>query len=101
MADKRSLTFSIMDAPFENERTLTAFRLFDLCLKRGYDVTVFAYEGAAALTFAKQTQYPNAVHGRDAAQEDHPLPREWVAALLKSAEQHGAKLDWIPCGLCV
>jgi tRNA 2-thiouridine synthesizing protein D len=101
MADKKKLTFSIMDAPFENERTVTAFRLIDLAIRRGHDVTVFAYEGAAALSFAKQTQHANAVHGRDAAQEDHPLPREWVAALLEAAAQRGSKLDWINCGLCV
>src|SRR5262245_27291387 len=101
MPDKKTLTFAIMDAPFENARTVTAMRLIDIAVRRGYDVTVFAYEGAAALTFAKQTKHANAVHGRDAEQEDHPLPREWAEALLKTAAEKGAKIDWINCGLCV
>jgi tRNA 2-thiouridine synthesizing protein D len=101
MADKKSLTFVLMDAPFEQARTTTAFRLLDIAVRRGYDLTVFCYEGAAALSFAKQTPHANTVHGRDITQEDHPLPRDWVAALLKAAEEHGAKLTWINCGLCV
>jgi tRNA 2-thiouridine synthesizing protein D len=101
MADKKKLTFVLMDAPFENARTVTGLRLVDLALKRGHDVTVFAYEGAAALTFTRQAPHANAVHGRDAAQEDHPLPKDWVAALFARAEQSGSTLDWINCGLCV
>jgi tRNA 2-thiouridine synthesizing protein D len=101
MTTKKSLTFVLMDPPFENARTVTALRLIDLAVKRGHDVTVFAYEGAVAHAFAKQAQHPNAVHGRDAAQEDHPLPREWVAALIAAAQKAGTKLDWINCGLCV
>jgi tRNA 2-thiouridine synthesizing protein D len=101
MADKKKLTIAIMDAPFENARTVTAMRLLDIAARRGYEVTVFAYEGAVALPFAKQAQHPNAVHGRDAAEEDHPLPREWVASLIAAAEQAGGKIDWINCGLCV
>ena len=101
MAGKKTLTFSIMDGPYENGRTVTALRLIDIAAQRGYDITVFAYEGAAALSFAKQEPHANAVHGRDLAEEDHPVPREWVAALIKTAEAHGGKLDWINCGLCV
>lgn len=96
-----NLTFLIMDAPFENERTVTALRLVDAALAKGHDVTVFAYEGAVALTFAKQAAHPNAVHGRDAAQEDHPLPKDWAAALIETAQKAGRKLEWINCGLCV
>lgn len=50
-------------------------RLVDAALKKGHDVAVFAYEGAVSLTFARQAAHANAVHGRDVAQEDHPLPR--------------------------
>ena len=96
-----NLTFLLMDAPFENQRTVTALRLVDAALRKGHDVTVFAYEGAAALTFARQTQHANAVHGRDLAQEDHPLPKEWAAALLRTAQENGRKLEWVNCGLCV
>ena len=101
MPAKKTLTFLLMDAPYENARTVSALRLVDLALQRGHDVVVFAYEGAVALTFAKQAPHANAVHGRDVAQEEHPLPREWVAALVETAQKAGSKLDWINCGLCV
>ena|SRR5712692_2217420 len=101
MADKKTLTFFMMDPPFENERTVTAFRLIDAALKRDFNVNVFAYEGAVSLSFAKQQQHANAVHGRDLAEEDHPLPKDWVAALVATAEKKGLKLEWINCGLCV
>jgi tRNA 2-thiouridine synthesizing protein D len=98
---KKKLTFVLMDAPFENERTATGLRLVDAAVRGGHDVTVFAYEGAVALTFARQAPHANAVHGRDAAQEDHPLPKEWAAALIEEARRHGGSVDWINCGLCV
>jgi len=99
--DKKTLTFVLMDAPYENSRTTTAFRLIDSALRKGHDVKVFAYEGAVALSFARQAQHPNAVHGRDAAQEDHPNPKEWIVALQQAAAQSGSKLEWMNCGLCV
>ena len=98
---KKQLTFALMDAPFESSRTATALRIIAIAVKRGHDVNVFGYEGAVYLPFAKQTQHANAVHGRDAEQEDHPLPREWVAALMAEAVAKGAKFDWVNCGLCV
>ena len=101
MADKKTLTFALMDPPYEDARTATALRLIDIAVRRGYDVNVFAYEGAVALPFAQQQAHPNAVHGRDAEEEDHPLPREWVAALIEQAGKNGGKLDWVNCGLCV
>ena len=101
MADKKTLTFSIMDGPFEQARTVTVMRLLDVAAKRGYDLNVFAYEGAVGLSFAKQRKHPNKVHGRDAAEEDHPLPREWIAALMQTAKDNGGSLRWINCGLCV
>jgi tRNA 2-thiouridine synthesizing protein D len=101
MADKKTLTFALMDAPYESSRTTTAFRLMDIAVKRGYDVNVFAYEGAVAIPFAQQKQHPNAVHGREADEENHPLPKDWVSALIRAAEAAGGKLDWVNCGLCV
>jgi tRNA 2-thiouridine synthesizing protein D len=41
------------------------------------------------------------VHGRDAEEEDHPLPREWIAGLMDLAAKRGTALHWINCGLCV
>jgi tRNA 2-thiouridine synthesizing protein D len=101
MKDKKTLTFMLMDAPFENARTTTAMRLIDIAAKRGYDVNVFAYEGAVYLPFAAQKQHPNAVHGHDIVQEDHPLPREWVEAVVQEAAKNGGRVDWVNCGLCV
>jgi tRNA 2-thiouridine synthesizing protein D len=98
---KKTLTFALMDAPFESTRTATAMRLIDIALGRGHKVNVFAYEGAVFLAFARQAQHANVVHGCNAEQEDHPLPREWIAALMAKAAQNGTKLDWVNCGLCV
>lgn len=98
---KKVLTIAIMDAPFENSRTVTAFRLIQAALQAGHDVNVFAYEGAVALSFARQAPHPNAVHGHDAADENHPLPRVWISELLQLAASLGRKLDWLNCGLCV
>ena len=96
-----TLTLALMDAPYENARSTTALRLVDLAVKRGLNVNVFAYEGAVYLPFAKQAQHANAVHGRSVEEENHPLPRAWIAALMKEAAAKGAKLDWVNCGLCV
>jgi len=97
----KTLTFALMDPPYEDARSTTALRLIDLALRRGHSVNVFAYEGAVCLPFAKQAPHPNAVHGRDVEQEDHPNPKNWIAALLALARQNGSKLDWVQCGLCV
>lgn len=96
-----TLTFALMDAPFESARTTTALRLIDLALQQGHNVNVFAYEGAVGLSFARQSPHPDPVHGRDVEQENHPLPRQWISGLQASAASHGAKLDWVNCGLCV
>ncbi len=95
------LTFVLMDAPFESARTTTAMRLLDIAAGRGYDVNVFAYEGAVYLPFARQAAHPNAVHGHDIDEEDHPLPKDWVAALVDKARTNGGDVDWANCGLCV
>ncbi len=97
----RTLTFALMDPPFEDARTATAMRLMAIAAKRGYDVNVFAYEGSVFLPFAKQARHANSVHGRSLEEEDHPLTKEWVAALAKECAAHGAKLEWANCGLCV
>jgi len=101
MTSNTAVTFVLMDAPFESARTTTAFRLLHAALARGYEVNVFAYEGAVALSFARQAAHANAVHGRDATQEAHPLPKDWIAGLLQHAQAHNTKLNWVNCGLCV
>lgn len=100
MIEKKTLTFLLMDAPFEHARSTTALRLIDVAARRGYDINVFAYEGAVYLPFAAQKAHPNAVHGRDVEQEDHPLTKDWVAALMQEAAAKGGRIDWVNCGLC-
>ena len=101
MSDKKTLTFALMDSAFENARTTTAMRLINIAAQRGYNINVFAYEGAVYLPFAKQQAHPNAVHGRDVDEENHPLTSKWIAAMMAEAEKNGGKLDWVNCGLCV
>ena len=101
MTKTNTLTFAIMDAPFEASRTATVFRLFDAVLEMGFNINVFAYEGAVYLPFALQEAHANAVHERNVIEEDHPLPREWVAALIEKARRKSLALDWVNCGLCV
>jgi tRNA 2-thiouridine synthesizing protein D len=90
-----------MDPPYESANTTTAFRLIDACLRRGHDVYVFCYEGATALSFARQKQHANSVKGTTVEQEDHPVPKEWVKSLFDLAKEKGRKLTWCNCGLCV
>jgi tRNA 2-thiouridine synthesizing protein D len=101
MKRAKTLTFVLMDAPFESSRTATALRLIDASVRRGLNVNIFAYEGAVLLPFKHQQAHPNLVHGRDVEQEDHPLPREWVAGLMEFATQKGTEFQWVNCGLCV
>jgi tRNA 2-thiouridine synthesizing protein D len=98
---KKTLTVALMDPPYESENTTTAFRIFDVAARRGYDINVFAYEGASGLAFKRQTPHPNPVHGKNVAEENHPTTREQVAALLAEAEKNGGKVDWVNCGMCV
>ena len=101
MKHTKTLTFVLMDAPFESSRTATALRVIDAAIQRGFNVNIFAYEGAVMLPFVHQQQHPNAVHGRDLAEEDHPLPREWIAGMMATATERGTVLNWVNCGLCV
>ena len=97
----KTLTFALMDPPYETENLTTAFRILDVAARRGYHLNVFAYEGAAGLAFVRQTPHPNPVHGKTVAEENHPTMKDQVAALLAAAEQHGGKVDWVSCGMCV
>lgn len=97
----KTLTFAFMDPPFENERTITFFRLLDLTLDKGANVRVFAYEGAVALSFSRQQPHGNSVHGRNTEEEEHPLTKDWIAALQNKAHDMSLSFEWINCGLCV
>lgn len=98
---KKTLTFVLMDPPYESERLALAMQLVSIAAGRGMAVNVFAYEGAVAVPFSKQKRHANAVHGRDEEQEDHPLTSAWVSALIEQAKASGGSLDWVNCGLCV
>src|SRR5258708_34002913 len=69
---KKTLTIALMDPPYESENVTTAFRILDVAARRGYDINVFAYEGAAGLAFGRQTPPPNPVHGKSVARENDP-----------------------------
>lgn len=101
MAENTTLTFVLMDAPYESTRSTTALRLITVAASRGYDVNVFAYEGAVYLPFARQQPHANAVHGRSIEEENHFLPKDVIAELMTEAERNGGRLNWINCGLCV
>ena len=97
----KSLTFLLMDAPYEQSRTATAFRLINAALEGGTSVRVFAYEGAVSLPVTQQKPHANALHGRSLEEEAHPTPHAWVSALVEAAKEKGIEFDWVNCGLCV
>jgi len=90
-----------MDPPFESERTITFFRLIDSALDKGANVNIFAYEGAVALSFARQSKHANSVHGTTLDDEDHPLTKDWIISLQEKAKNKGLSFKWVNCGLCV
>jgi len=92
MADKKTITIAIMDAPYESGRSTTTLRLIDIAARRGYNINVFAYEGAVLQPFSAQKPHPNAVHGRDVEQENHFIPKDAIAALMREAEKQRALL---------
>ena len=79
---RKTFAIALMDPPYESENLTTAFRILDAIARRGYNINVFAYEGAAGLAFAKQAPHPNPVHGKNVAEENHPTTKDQVAALL-------------------
>src|SRR5690349_22260715 len=98
---QKTFTIALMDPPYESENLTTAFRILGVMARRGHAIKVFAYEGAAALAFTRQSAHPNPVHGKNLAEENHPTTKDQVAALLAEAEKRGGKVDWVNCGMCV
>lgn len=90
-----------MDPPFENERTITFFRILDSAIEQNANINVFAYEGASALSFSLQKAHGNSVHERSLEDEAHPLTKDWIIALQQKAIQQGTQFNWVNCGLCV
>ncbi|MCL6270518.1 DsrE family protein [Sansalvadorimonas sp. 2012CJ34-2] len=95
-----SLTFALMDAPYESSRTVTALRLIDIAARRGYDLKIFAYEGAVALAYKDQAAHANIVHKHDIEEENHPLPHKWIESLHETAVQHKGSIEWVNCDIC-
>jgi tRNA 2-thiouridine synthesizing protein D len=98
---QKTFAIALMDPPYESENLTTAFRILDAMAQRGHNISVFAYEGAAGLAFARQVAHPNPVHGKNVAEENHPTTKDQVLALLALAEANGGKVDWVNCGMCV
>jgi tRNA 2-thiouridine synthesizing protein D len=96
-----TITFVLMDPPYESSNTVTAFRLIDAALRAGHHVNVFAYEGAVALGSADQKQHANPVKGKTLEDMDHPNPKDWIAGVFELAAQKDLTLAWVNCGLCV
>jgi tRNA 2-thiouridine synthesizing protein D len=90
-----------MDPPYESANTATAFRMAHATLKKGINVNIFAYEGATSLSFKLQKTHPNPVKGTSDQEEKHPLPKDFVEGLFKTAKDNQVTLKWINCGLCV
>jgi tRNA 2-thiouridine synthesizing protein D len=101
MNEPKNLAFLLMDAPFEQARTATAFRLIDAALRSGFGARVFAYEGAVSLAVTRQKPHANAIHGRTLEEEAHPTPHAWITALADLAREKGVAFEWVNCGLCV
>lgn len=97
----KTLSIAIMDAPYESANSTTALRIIHSALSQGHNVKVFAYEGAVSLTMKEQTPHANSIKGTTLAEENHPTTKDWIAALLKLAQEKGITLNWINCGLCV
>jgi tRNA 2-thiouridine synthesizing protein D len=97
------MTFAValMDPPYESENLTTAFRILSVMAQRGHNINLFAYEGASGLAFKRQAPHANPVHGKNAAEENHPTTKDQVTALLALAAQNGGKVDWVNCGMCV
>jgi len=98
---QKTFAIALMDPPYESENLTTAFRILDAMAQRGHNLSVFAYEGASGLAFARQTAHPNPVHGKNVAEENHPTTKDQVLALVALAEANGGKVDWVNCGMCV
>lgn len=97
---ERKLTLAIMDPPYESARSTTAFRIIAAALKKGIHVNVFAYEGAVNLALQDQKPHANPVKGTTAEEEEHPVTKDFVSALLELGRDN-PKLTWVNCGLCV
>jgi len=96
----KTLTFALMDPPYESANSTTALRIITSALRKGINVNVFAYEGAVNLPFKEQAPHANPVKGTTVEEEDHPTTKNFVASLLELGNGDPL-LTWVNCGLCV
>ena len=96
----KTLTLALMDPPYESANSTTALRIISSALKKGFNVNVFAYEGAVNLPFKDQAPHANPVKGTTVEEEDHPTTRNFVGSLLEIGSGDPL-LTWVNCGLCV
>lgn len=97
---QKNLTIALMDPPYESANSTTALRIISSALKRGINVSVFAYEGAVCLPLKDQAPHANPVKGTTVEQEEHPTTKEFVRSLLELGNG-SPLLTWVNCGLCV
>ncbi len=100
METRKTLTFVLMDPPFESSRISTAMRMMSSAVQQGHNVNVFAYEGAVFLPSSLQKAHPNTMHNHNEEEEEHPLTKDWILALQKETQRQGANFTWINCGMC-
>ena len=100
MTTRKTLTLALMDPPYESANSTSALRIIDAALRQGHNVRVFAYEGAVNLTMRAQQPHANPVKGTTVEEEQHPVTKDWIAALFALAKGEQT-LEWVNCGLCV
>ena len=97
---KKTLTFALMDPPYESANSTTALRIISSALNKGINVNVFAYEGAVNLAFKDQVPHANPVKGTTVEEEEHPTTKNLISSLLELGSGE-PRLTWVNCGLCV
>ena len=97
MARKTTLTFALMDPPFESARSTTALRLIDAALRRGH-TSRLRIRGGGALAFARSSHPMRCTDGssrRGPSSAARWSPRLWPPRKRRT------RLEWVNCGLCV
>jgi tRNA 2-thiouridine synthesizing protein D len=97
---QRTLTLALMDPPYESANSTTALRIISAALEKGFDVNVFAYEGAVCLPLKEQAPHANPVKGTSVEEEEHPTTKAFISSLLAIGKDKPL-LTWVNCGLCV
>lgn len=83
-------TFVLVN-PSNHAGGITSRRLVNLALRRGLDVSFFAYEEALNCVFSRGLRRPLALR-------EKAHPGDWVASLFEKIERQGVTLTWVDCG---